>query len=94
MVVIHQQGRERLCEAKLDGLKEVNDWIADYKRFWENKLDNLEAYLYKLQNQKTWSKKKIIPLDRVNPEPYCTCSHFPGMGSMDKSKSSQELVGS
>ncbi len=58
MVVIHQQGRERLCEAKLDGLKEVNDWIADYKRFWENKLDNLEAYLYKLQNQKKHGRRK------------------------------------
>ncbi|RZM23248.1 MAG: ArsR family transcriptional regulator [Pedobacter sp.] len=27
MVVINQKGRERYCEAKLDTLGEVNDWI-------------------------------------------------------------------
>jgi len=33
--------------AKLDpeGLKEANAWIAEYKRFWEERFDRLDAYM-------------------------------------------------
>jgi DNA-binding transcriptional ArsR family regulator len=57
LIVIKQQGRERYCEAKLEKLNEVSDWVARYKEFWEQKLDALEEYLKVLQN-KTSSKKK------------------------------------
>ncbi len=50
LVVITQQGRERFCEAKLEKLGEVNDWIAQYKEFWNAKLDSLENYLSKIQS--------------------------------------------
>jgi DNA-binding transcriptional ArsR family regulator len=59
LVTIHQQGRERLCEAKLDSLDEVSDWVHQYRQFWENKLDSLEAYLTTLQSKtKKPGKKK------------------------------------
>src|SRR5450432_4032891 len=45
MIVIRQQGRERYCDAKLDGLSEVSEWVAQYRKYWENKLDTLELYL-------------------------------------------------
>lgn len=51
LITIHQQGRERLCEAKLDTLNEVSDWVQQYRRFWEEKLDSLEAYLTTLQSK-------------------------------------------
>jgi len=40
-----QQGRERICEAKLEKLSEVNEWISQYKQFWESKLDALGKFL-------------------------------------------------
>jgi DNA-binding transcriptional ArsR family regulator len=49
LITIHQQGRERICEAKLQKLNEVNEWVAQYKKFWEDKFDALEMYLQKLQ---------------------------------------------
>jgi DNA-binding transcriptional ArsR family regulator len=58
LIEIKQQGRERYCEAKLDKLSEVNDWIAQYKKFWESKLDALELYLEKLQKEKKHGKRK------------------------------------
>ncbi len=58
LVTIHQQGRERLCEAKLDSLDEVSDWVQQYRKFWEAKLDSLESYLAVLQSKKTKPKKK------------------------------------
>src|SRR5215217_6783653 len=39
MVVVRQEGRERFCEAKLDGLKEVSNWVDQYKQFWNQQFD-------------------------------------------------------
>ncbi|NCI51219.1 winged helix-turn-helix transcriptional regulator [Sediminibacterium roseum] len=52
LVVIRQQGRERFCEARLDQLNEVSDWVEQYRSFWTAKLDSLEQYLASLQNKK------------------------------------------
>lgn len=40
-----QQGRERICEAKLEKLNDVNEWVSRYRSFWENKLDALDEFL-------------------------------------------------
>ncbi len=57
LIVIHQEGRERFCEAKLQKLEEVSDWVAQYKKFWHLRLDSLETYLTKLQNKKSIKTK-------------------------------------
>src|SRR6266404_3540525 len=49
LVVIRKKGRERFCEARLEKLNEVADWVEQYKKFWEAKLDSLEDYLKKMQ---------------------------------------------
>lgn len=58
LIMIRDQGRERFCEAKLDQLSEVSDWIGQYRQFWEKKFDSLEKYLDKIQKQKSYGKKK------------------------------------
>jgi DNA-binding transcriptional ArsR family regulator len=58
LVEIKQEGRERYCTARLEKLGEVNDWIAQYKQFWEHKLDALEQYLSKIQKQQKNGKRK------------------------------------
>jgi len=58
LIDMKQQGRERYCEAKLERLGEVSDWIEQYRQFWESRLDSLESYLHKLQNNKTHAKKR------------------------------------
>ena len=50
LVDMKQQGRERYCEARLERLNEVSDWVAQYKEFWTTKLDSLEKYLEELQS--------------------------------------------
>lgn len=45
LVTIRQQGRERICAAEPQKLKEVYEWAAYYRSFWSSKLDALEAYL-------------------------------------------------
>lgn len=58
LIVIRKEGRERYCEAKLSSLHEVAGWVAQYKQFWELKLDALENYLQTIQQKKTPVKKK------------------------------------
>ena len=59
LIVIKQQGRERYCEAKLQKLGEVSDWVEQYRKLWTAKLDSLDTYLNKLQtkNKKHGTKK-------------------------------------
>src|SRR5262245_5981221 len=52
LIVIKQQGRERFCEAKLDKLKEVSDWVDQYKAIWVERFNSLDKYLSKIQKNK------------------------------------------
>ena len=58
LLEIKQQGRERFCEGKLERLNEVSDWVAQYREFWEMRLDSLETYLEKLKKEKHGKHKK------------------------------------
>src|SRR6201995_6014840 len=39
----------RPCKLEAQNLKGVDEWLEEYRRFWEARLDRLEAYLKKLQ---------------------------------------------
>lgn len=39
----------RPCQLDAGPLREVADWAADYRRFWERSFDGLETYLGELQ---------------------------------------------
>ena len=39
----------RPCKIEPAALKEVDDWLESYRRFWEAGLDRLETYLAELQ---------------------------------------------
>ena len=58
LIMLKQQGRERLCEARLEKLGEVSDWLEQYRQHFEQKLDSLEKYLDKIQKQKRHAKRK------------------------------------
>jgi len=58
LIAIKQKGRERYCEAKLQKLNEVSQWIEQYRVFWSQKLDALEVFLAK---EKKRSYKKLTP---------------------------------
>jgi DNA-binding transcriptional ArsR family regulator len=62
MIVIRQQGRERFCEAKLETLSEVFNWVDQYRQYWNVKFDSLDNYLSKVQLQNKSIKK---PKDKL-----------------------------
>jgi DNA-binding transcriptional ArsR family regulator len=51
LVVVRQQGRERYCEARLEKLGEVSDWVEQYQKIWERRFDRLDEYLSEIQKK-------------------------------------------
>jgi len=58
LINIKQQGRDRVCEARLDQLGEISVWVDQYRQHWENKLDNLEKYVVNLKNERNGKQSK------------------------------------
>lgn len=55
LVTLKQQGRERYCEAKLQQLDEVDDWVGECRSFWKKQFRSLDRYL----EQTKPNKKRI-----------------------------------
>ena len=45
LLVQEKDGRVRRCKLEAQPMKEAVDWIAQYRRFWEEKLEALAGYL-------------------------------------------------
>lgn len=45
LLTVTRRGRERYCEARLQQLGEVSEWVEQYRTFWNHKLDALEQFL-------------------------------------------------
>ena len=58
LVRMKQQGRNRICEAKLGKLGEVDQWVSQYRQHYESKLDAMEKYIDKLKKERHGKHKK------------------------------------
>ena len=58
LVVIRRQGRERYCEARLEKLDEVSDWVEKNRKLWGQRLDRLDEYLNEMQKKEKKHGKK------------------------------------
>ncbi len=52
LVKQEQKGREIYYHFNPQKMQEVSDWVDQYRKFWDNKLDSLESYLAKIQKKK------------------------------------------
>ena len=49
------RGREaqwRPCRLETDALRNVDDWLERYRRFWSGSFDKMDAYIAKLKKEK------------------------------------------
>lgn len=53
----------RPCRIEARALKEADDWLEEYRRLWEERLDRLDDYLRILQAQKKEDKQDDKPLN-------------------------------
>jgi DNA-binding transcriptional ArsR family regulator len=55
------RGREaqwRPCKLNPEQLQTVDDWLNDYRRFWEESFDRLDDYLHELKANRNKTKPK------------------------------------
>ncbi len=60
------RGREaqwRPCRLEPEALKTVADWVEEYREFWEERFDRLDAYLQEIQSQQ---KSDTVPKEKEN----------------------------
>ena len=51
LIMITKKGRERYCEAKLEQLDEVADWVTHSKKLWTGRFNALEKLLEEIQTK-------------------------------------------
>lgn len=68
LIEIKQHGRERYCKARLEKLHEVSDWVEQYRKMWEQRLDALDNYLRAIQSTTTKKGKPVKPAKQEKPE--------------------------
>ena len=47
-----QQGREIYYELKIEKMKEIDKWLEQFRKIWEDRFDQLDNLLLKLKNNK------------------------------------------
>ena len=62
LVARSRRAQWRPCRLDAAPLKTVSDWVAHYRRFWEQSFDRLDVYLQDLQKRE--KEKKHVPRKR------------------------------
>jgi DNA-binding transcriptional ArsR family regulator len=58
LIVRGREAQWRPCRLEPKALKGVDDWLEEYRRLWEQRLDRLEDYLRTLQASEEKTEKK------------------------------------
>ncbi len=58
LINMKQQGRERYCEARLEKLNEVSEWVEQYRQVWESRFTALDEYLAAAKSKSKSKKTK------------------------------------
>ncbi len=58
LIVRGREAQWRPCRLEPTALKGVDDWLEEYRRLWEQRLDRLEDYLRTLQASEEKTGKK------------------------------------
>ena len=45
MISVTQKGREQFCEARLNQLDEVIDWVQESRKVWNQRFEKLDQFL-------------------------------------------------
>tara|TARA_R110002073_G_scaffold4213_1_gene27867 strand:- start:738 stop:1070 length:333 start_codon:yes stop_codon:yes gene_type:complete len=51
LVAANQQGREIYYQIKIDKMKEIDHWLEQFRKIWENRFGQLDTLLSTLKNK-------------------------------------------
>ncbi|MGG6232190.1 ArsR/SmtB family transcription factor [Tenacibaculum sp. SDUM215027] len=52
LVEANQQGREIHYQIKIDKMKEIDKWLEQFRKIWENRFNQLDNVISNLKNKK------------------------------------------
>mgnify|MGYP000047020491 FL=1 len=58
LVVQEQKGREIYYSLEIEKMKEIDEWLEQYRRIWETRYEQLDALLEELKQQEKKEQKK------------------------------------
>jgi DNA-binding transcriptional ArsR family regulator len=58
LVQPEQRGREIYYSLEIDKMKEIDEWLEQYRKIWESRYEQLDALLTELKPQVKKEKKK------------------------------------
>lgn len=58
LVARSKRAQQRPCRLVPKPLKEATDWMEQYRKLWEERLDRLEDYLMELQGKKPTNSRR------------------------------------
>lgn len=58
LVTQDQQGREIYYRLEIDKMKEIDEWLEQYRTIWESRFEQLDVLLTELKQQKKLERKK------------------------------------
>lgn len=53
-----QRGREVYYRLEIDKMKEIDEWLEQYRQIWESRYEQLDTLLAELKQQKKQERKK------------------------------------
>lgn len=58
LVTQEQKGREIFYRLEIDKMKEVDEWLEQYRKIWETRFEQLDTLLSELKQQEKKERKK------------------------------------
>lgn len=58
LIARNREAQWRRCRLDASPLRDVSAWVDQYREFWEQRLDRLEAYLAELQQESKTTRKR------------------------------------
>src|SRR5579862_3774700 len=58
LIARSREAQWRPCRIEAGRLKEVADWVEEYRHFWEQSFDRLDDYLKEIQTKELQTKEK------------------------------------
>ena len=58
IVVKTKRGRESVCTLRPQAIKQVSEWAMNYRRFWEESFDKLDAVVKQMKVEAGNDKKR------------------------------------
>jgi DNA-binding transcriptional ArsR family regulator len=66
IVIKTKRGRESVCTLRPAAIKTVRDWAFNYRRFWEESFDKLDAVVHQMKTDQI--KKDQIKKDQIKKD--------------------------